>query len=46
MELIKNNEILIARCQLESYTAGDDGLYITDIFPGIDASMIGFQEVQ
>jgi nitrous oxide reductase accessory protein NosL len=35
-----NNEILIASPDWSNYTAGDDGLYITDIFPGIDASMI------
>jgi gliding motility-associated-like protein len=30
---------LIAQANWSSYTAGDDGLYINNIFPGIDASM-------
>jgi gliding motility-associated-like protein len=35
-----NNEVLIAKANWSNFTAGDDGLYITDIFPGIDASMM------
>lgn len=34
-----NAENFIANANWENYTAGDDGLYITNIFPGIDASM-------
>jgi hypothetical protein len=33
-----DNEEFIADANWSSYTAGDDGLYITNIFPGIDAS--------
>lgn len=32
-------EELIAEANWSNYTAGDDGLYIKDFFPGIDASM-------
>jgi gliding motility-associated-like protein len=34
-----NVEVLIAEANWDSYTAGEDGLYISNIFPGIDASM-------
>jgi gliding motility-associated-like protein len=34
-----NVEVLIANANWSDYTAGDDGLYINNIFPGIDASM-------
>lgn len=34
-----NEEEFMADANWSSYTAGDDGLYITNIFPGIDASM-------
>ena len=35
----ENNEHLIADANWNNFTAGDDGLYILNIFPGIDASM-------
>ena len=35
-----NNEVLIADANWSSYSAGDDGIYINNIFPGIDASML------
>ncbi|HRG59368.1 MAG TPA: gliding motility-associated C-terminal domain-containing protein [Bacteroidia bacterium] len=36
----QNNTIeLIALANWDNFTAGDDGLYISNIFPGIDASM-------
>lgn len=34
-----NFEVLIAEANWSDFTAGDDGLYIKNIFPGIDASM-------
>jgi gliding motility-associated-like protein len=34
-----NNEQLIADANWNNFTAGDDGLYILNIFPGIDATM-------
>ncbi len=34
-----NNEHLIADAVWNDFTAGDDGLYIFNIFPGIDATM-------
>ena len=35
----ENNEHLIADANWNNFTAGDDGLYILNIFPGIDATM-------
>ena len=38
---------LIAEASWKRYTAGDDGIYITDLFPGIDAEMqVGIGEIK
>lgn len=34
-----NGEFLLAKADWTHYTAGDDGLYVHNIFPGIDAQM-------
>ncbi len=34
-----HNETVLANAQWNNYTAGEDGIYITEIFPGIDATM-------
>lgn len=34
-----NGEFLLAKADWTNYTAGDDGLYVHNIFPGIDAQM-------
>jgi gliding motility-associated-like protein len=34
-----DDEIFVASADWSDHTAGDDGIYINDIFPGIDASM-------
>ncbi len=37
--VINGTEELLADANWSSYTAGEDGIYITNIFPGIDAEM-------
>jgi gliding motility-associated-like protein len=36
----ENNEVLLAEADWTIYSAGDDGLLITNIFPGIDATLM------
>ena len=37
------SEVLQAEADWSHFTAGDDGIYITDVFPGIDAELIVFR---
>jgi gliding motility-associated-like protein len=36
---LDDNEVMIAEANWSNHTAGDDGVYVYNIFPGIDATM-------
>ena len=38
-----NTETSIGQFSWENYTIGEDGIYVTDAFPGIDAEMVVFR---